>query len=168
MFANSKLPKKINQKWLIIGANSLLFMTMLPSIFLLAKMVIGLIMISVIAIAVKIASKTLLNVLEDKQADPNQSTPQTTQSRIVNLIVGLISTFAGGLSLLIIAKTGIAITCATVAILAIHEYTKDYKYAEDKEMSTSINDKFDDIAENITNFIVSSIEKFVPLQERHV
>ncbi|NUY39313.1 hypothetical protein GO684_01045 [Wolbachia endosymbiont of Litomosoides brasiliensis] len=168
MFANGDRPKKINQKWLAIGAGSLLFMMMLPSILLLAKMVIGLIMISVVAIAIKITSKTLLNVLENKQADPNQPTPQTTQSRVVNLVVGLISTFAGGLSLLIIAKTGITITCAAVAALAIYEYAKDYKYAEDKEMSTSINDKLDDIAKNTTNSIVSGIEKLVSLQERQV
>ncbi|QIT36191.1 hypothetical protein [Wolbachia endosymbiont of Brugia pahangi] len=168
MFVNGGQLKKINQKWLIIGTGLLLFIMMLPSIILLAKMTIGLVMVLVVAIAIKIASKTISNVLEDKQADPNQLTSQTTQSRIVNLAVGLVSIFTGGLSLLIIAKTGIAVICAAVVTLAIYEYAKDYKYAEDKEIGKSINDKLDEIAKNTTNFIVSGIEKLVSPQEHQV
>lgn len=69
----------------------------------LAKIAIGLIMVSVAAIAIKVALKTISNALEDKQADQSQATQQTTQSKIINLAIGLTSIFVGGLSLFIIA-----------------------------------------------------------------
>ncbi len=85
--------KKINEKWLAGGIGALLFVMMLPSILLLAKIAIGLIMVSVAAIAIKVALKTISNALEDKQADQSQATQQTTQSKIINLAIGLTSIF---------------------------------------------------------------------------
>ncbi len=60
---------------------------MLPSILLLAKIAIGLIMVSVAAIAIKVALKTISNALEDKQADQSQATQQTTQSKIITWLL---------------------------------------------------------------------------------
>ncbi|GFR17469.1 uncharacterized protein TNCT_286101 [Trichonephila clavata] len=97
---------------------------MLPSILLLAKIAIGLIMVSVAAIAIKVALKTISNALEDKQADQSQATQQTTQSKIINLAIGLTSIFVGGLSLFIIAQTGLIAACAAITALALHEYVK--------------------------------------------
>ncbi|MCM1002285.1 hypothetical protein [Wolbachia pipientis] len=148
--------KKINGKWLAIGAGSLLLVMMLPSILLLAKIAIGLIIVPVVAIAMKVASKTISKVLEDKQEDQNQ----TTQSKIINLAIGLLSIFVGGLSLFTIAQIGLTATCAAVAALVLYACFKDEKIGKD------INDKLDEIAENTTDFIVSNIEKLIPQQSR--
>ncbi|MDR2832049.1 MAG: hypothetical protein LBV62_04015 [Rickettsiales bacterium] len=152
--------KKINKKWLAIGAGSLLFAMMLPSVLLLAKIAIGLIMVSVAAIAVKVALKTISNTLEDKQADQSQAMQQTTQSKIINLAIGLVSIFTGGLSLFIIAKTGFIAACAAVSGLVLYEYVKD------EEVGKNINTKLDKIADNTTNFVVSSVEALIPSQDR--
>ncbi|WP_341810021.1 hypothetical protein [Wolbachia endosymbiont (group A) of Apotomis capreana] len=148
--------KKINEKWLAGGIGALLFVMMLPSILLLAKIAIGLIMVSVAAIAIKVALKTISNALEDKQADQSQATQQTTQSKIINLAIGLTSIFVGGLSLFIIAQTGLIAACAAITALALHEYVKN------QEIGKEINDKFDKLADDTINFIVSSVEKLIP------
>lgn len=145
--------KKINEKWLTIVAGSLLFAMMLPSILLLAKIAIGLIMVSVAAIAIKVALKTTSNVLEEKEAEVAQ---QTTQSKIINLAIGLTSILVGGLSLFIIAQTGLIAACAAITALALHEYVKN------EEIGKDINNKFDKVADGITDFIVSSVEKLIP------
>ncbi|MFP3016639.1 MAG: hypothetical protein ACEY3L_00300 [Wolbachia sp.] len=146
MNTSTNQPKKINEKWLTIVAGSLLFAMMLPSILLLAKIAIGLIMVSVAAIAIKVALKTISNVLEEKEAQ------QTTQSKIINLAIGLTSILVGGLSMLIIAQTGLIAACAAITALALHEYVKN------QEIGKEINDKFDKVADGITDFIVSSVE----------
>ncbi|CAH2210756.1 jg17537 [Pararge aegeria aegeria] len=128
---------------------------MLPSIFLLAKIAMMFVIISTTAIAIKIASKAISNVLEDKE---NQS----TQNKIINLAIGAVSILAGGLSLLITAKVGFIAICSTIAILALYEYIKDEKIGKD------INDKFDEIANNTTEFCVNSIEKLIPSQSCEV
>ncbi|MGL9718543.1 MAG: hypothetical protein ACR5K9_07825 [Wolbachia sp.] len=153
--------EKINVKWSAIGAGSLLLVMMLPSILLLAKIAIGLIIIPVVAIAMKVASKTISKVLED-QNDQNQATQQTTQSKIINLAIGLLSIFVGGLSLFTIAQIGLTVTCAAVAALVLYACFKD------REIGKNINDKLDEIAENTTDFIVSNIEKLIPQQSRQV
>ncbi|MCA4774690.1 hypothetical protein IHO40_00635 [Wolbachia endosymbiont of Mansonella ozzardi] len=150
--------KKINGKWLAIGAGSLLLVMMLPPILLLAKIAIGLIVVPVVAIAMKVASKTISKVLEDKQEDQNQSTQKTTQSKIINLAIGLLSIFVGGLPLFTIAQIGSTATCAVVAALV------SYACFKDREIGKNINDKLDEIAENTTDFIVSNIEKLIPQQ----
>ncbi|MDG7056820.1 MAG: hypothetical protein LKM43_01555 [Wolbachia endosymbiont of Penenirmus auritus] len=150
--------KKISGKWLAIGAGSLLLVMMLPSILLLAKIAIGLIIVPVIAIAIKVASKTISQVLEDKQEDQNQ----TTQSRMINLVIGLLSIFVGGLSLFTIAQIGLTATCAAVAALVLYACFKDEKIGKD------INEKLGRIADNTTDFIVSNIEKLIPQQSRQV
>jgi len=155
---NENQSKKINGKWLAIGAGSLLFVMMLPSILLLAKIAIGLIIVPVVAIAMKVASKTISKVLEDKQEDQNQATQQTTQSRIMNLAIGLLSIFVGGLSLFTIAQIGLTATCAAVAALVLYACFKDEKIGKD------INDKLDEIAESTTDFIVSNIKRLIPQQ----
>ncbi|WP_253302678.1 hypothetical protein [Wolbachia endosymbiont of Psylliodes chrysocephala] len=146
MNTSTNQPKKINEKWLTIVAGSLLFAMMLPSILLLAKIAIGLIMVSVAAIAIKVALKTISNVLEEKEAQ------QTTQSKIINLAIGLTSILVGGLSMLIIAQTGLIAACAAITALALHEYVKN------QEIGKEINDKFDKVADDTINFIVSSVE----------
>ncbi|WP_265016130.1 hypothetical protein [Wolbachia endosymbiont (group A) of Anoplius nigerrimus] len=146
MNTSTNQPKKINEKWLTIVAGSLLFAMMLPSILLLAKIAIGLIMVSVAAIAIKVALKTISNVLEEKEAQ------QTTQNKIINLAIGLTSILVGGLSMLIIAQTGLIAACAAITALALHEYVKN------QEIGKEINDKFDKVADGITDFIVSSVE----------
>ncbi|RDD34294.1 hypothetical protein Wcon_01643 [Wolbachia endosymbiont of Cylisticus convexus] len=155
MPSNTDQPKKKNEKWLLIGAGSLLLATMLPSIFLLAKIAIAFIMTSTTAIAIKVVSKAISNVLEDKE---NQS----TQNKIINLAIGAVSILTGGLSLLITAKTGLTAVCSTIAILALYEYIKDEKIGK------TINDKFDEIANNTTEFCVDSIEKLIPSQSCEV
>ncbi|WP_310732639.1 MULTISPECIES: hypothetical protein [Wolbachia] len=125
---------------------------MLPSILPLAKIAIGLIMVSVAAIAIKVALKTTSNVLEKKEAGQNQVAQQTTQSKIMNLAIGLVSIFVGGLSLLMIAQTGLIAACAAITSLALHEYVKN------EEIGKDINNKFDKVADGITDFIVSSVE----------
>lgn len=156
MDTSTNQPKKINEKWLTIVAGSLLFAMMLPSILLLAKIAIGLIMVSVAAIAIKVALKTTSNVLEEKKADPDQAAQQTTKSRIMNLAIGLTSILVGGLSLFIIAQTGLIAACAAITSLALHEYVKN------EEIGKDINNKFDKVADGITDFIVSSVEKLIP------
>ncbi len=153
MHTNTNQPKKINEKWLTIVAGSLLFAMMLPSILLLAKIAIGLIMVSVAAIAIKVALKTTSNVLEEKEAEVAQ---QTTQSKIINLAIGLTSILVGGLSLFIIAQTGLIAACAAITALALHEYVKN------EEIGKDINNKFDKVADGITDFTVSSVEKLIP------
>nr|WP_265021967.1 hypothetical protein [Wolbachia endosymbiont (group A) of Icerya purchasi] len=113
-------------------------------------------MVSVAAIAIKVALKTISNALEDKQADQSQATQQTTQSKIINLAIGLTSIFVGGLSLFIIAQTGLIAACAAITALALHEYVKN------QEIGKEINDKFDKVADDTINFIVSSVEKLIP------
>ncbi len=155
VLSNTDQSKKINEKWLLIGAGSLLLTIMLPSILLLAKIAIMFIIISTTAIAIKVASKAISNVLEDKE---NQS----TQNKIINLAIGVVSILAGGLSLLITAKVGFIAICSTIAILTLYEYIKDEKIGKD------INHKFDEIANNITEFCVKSIEKLIPSQSCEV
>ncbi|WP_264682329.1 MULTISPECIES: hypothetical protein [unclassified Wolbachia] len=152
---NTGQSKKINEKWLFIGGASLFLVIMLPSIFLLAKIAMMFVIISTTAIAIKIASKAISNVLEDKE---NQS----TQNKIINLAIGAVSILAGGISLLITAKIGFIAICSTIAILALYEYIKDEKIGKD------INDKFDKIANNTTEFCVNSIEKLIPSQSCEV
>jgi len=152
MNTNTNQPKKINEKWLTIVAGSLLFAMMLPSILLLAKIAIGLVMVSAAAIAIKVALKTTSNVLEEKEAEVAQ---QTTQSKIINLAIGLTSILVGGLSLFIIAQTGLIAACAAITALALHEYVKN------EEIGKDINNKFDKVADGITDFIVSSVEKLI-------
>uniref|UniRef100_UPI0033406825 hypothetical protein n=1 Tax=Wolbachia endosymbiont (group B) of Pilophorus perplexus TaxID=3066160 RepID=UPI0033406825 len=152
---NTDQSKKINEKWLFIGGASLFLVIMLPSIFLLAKIAMMFVIISTTAIAIKISSKAISNVLEDKE---NQS----TQNKIINLAIGAVSILAGGLSLLITAKVGFIAICSTIAILALYEYIKDEKIGKD------INDKFDEIANNTTEFCVNSIEKLIPSQSCEV
>ncbi|WP_065095199.1 MULTISPECIES: hypothetical protein [unclassified Wolbachia] len=118
-------------KLLIVGAGLLFFAMILPSFFLLAKIAIGLAMTAIATIAVKIASKTTSNALEDKQADQSQATQQTTQSKIINLAIGLTSILVGGLSLFIIAQTGLIAACAAITSLALHEYVKNEEIGKD-------------------------------------
>jgi Na+/H+ antiporter NhaB len=106
----------------------------------------------------KVALKTMSKVLEGKQEDQNQATQQTTQSKIINLAIGLLSIFAIGLSLFTIAQIGLAATCAAVAALVLYGCFKD------EEIGKNINDKLDEIAESTTDFIVSNIEKLIPQQ----
>ncbi|WP_410542682.1 hypothetical protein [Wolbachia endosymbiont of Tetranychus urticae] len=155
MSSNTDQSKKINEKWLFIGGASLFLVIMLPSLFLLAKIAVMFVIISTTAIAIKIASKAISNVLEDKE---NQS----TQNKIINLAIGAVSILAGGLSLLITAKVGFIAICSTIAILALYEYIKDEKIGKD------INDKFDEIANNTTEFCINSIEKLIPSQSCEV
>ncbi|MCA4774398.1 hypothetical protein [Wolbachia endosymbiont of Mansonella perstans] len=160
MLDSGNQSKKINGKWLAIGAGSLLPVMMLPPILLLAKIAIGLIIVPVVAIAMKVASKTIPKVLEDKQEDQNQSTQQTTQSKIINLAIGLLSIFVGELTLFTIVQIGSTATCAAVAALVLYACFKD------REIGKNINDKLDEIAENTTDFTVSNIEKLIPQQSR--
>ncbi|WP_108784677.1 hypothetical protein [Wolbachia endosymbiont of Bemisia tabaci] len=155
---NTDQSKKINEKWLFIGGASLFLVIMLPSIFLLAKIAMMFVIISTTAIAIKIASKAISNILEDKE---NQS----TQNKIINLAIGAVSILAGGISLLITAKVGFIAICSTIAILALYEYIKDEKIGKDIK---DINDKFDEIANNTTEFCVNSIEKLIPSQSCEV
>ncbi|WP_423348794.1 hypothetical protein [Wolbachia sp. wLmal] len=153
MFTSEIQPKN---KLLIAGAGLLFFAVMLPSFFLLAKIAIGLAMIAVATIAVKISSKTISNALEKEKAGQNQAAQQTTKSRIINLAIGLTSILVGGLSLFIIAQTGLIAACAAITALALHEYVKN------EEIGKDINNKFDEVADSITDFIVSSVEKLIP------
>ncbi|OJH30832.1 hypothetical protein Wxf_01565 [Wolbachia endosymbiont of Armadillidium vulgare] len=155
IMSNEIQPKN---KLLIVGAGLLFFAMVFPSFFLLAKIAIGLAMIAIATIAVKIASKTISNVLEEKEVGQNQAAQQTTQSKIINLAIGLTSILVGGLSLFIIAQTGLIATCAAITALALYEYIKD------EETGKTINDKFDEIANNTTEFCVDSIEKLIPSQ----
>ena len=145
-----------------IGAGSLLFVMMLPSIFLLAKIAIELIIVPVVVIAMEVALKTMSKVSEDKKEDQNQVTQQTTQSRIINLAIGLLSIFVSGLSLFTIAQIGLTATCAAVAALVL------YRCFKDEEIGRDINEKLDGIADSTTDFIVSNIEKLIPQQSRQV
>ncbi|QKX01583.1 hypothetical protein GOY13_01290 [Wolbachia endosymbiont of Cruorifilaria tuberocauda] len=152
-FNNESQPKRINKKWYII-ITSLLFLLTLSSIFLLVKIIIGL----TIAIAVKTTSKAVSNILKGKQVDQNQVGQETVQSKITNLAIGLMFMLTGGISLLTVVQTGLASTCAVIAVLALHECLKD------KEISKRIDKKVDDVADIITNFIISSAEKLISPQ----
>ncbi len=153
MFTSEIQPKN---KLLIAGAGLLFFAMVLPSFFLLAKIAIGLAMIAIATIAVKTASKTISNILEEKEAGQNQAAQQTTQSKIIKLAIGLTSILVGGLSLFIIAQTGLIAACAAITALALHEYVKN------QEIGKEINDKFDKVADDTIKFIVSSVEKLIP------
>lgn len=153
IISNEIQPKN---KLLIVGAGLLFFAMVFPSFFLLAKIAIGLAMIAIATIAVKIFSKTISNALEKEKVDQNQAAQQTTQSKIINLAIGLTFIFAGGLSMLIIAKTGLIAACAAITALALHEYVKNEKIGKE------INDKFDKVADDTINFIVSNVEELIP------
>lgn len=153
MFTSEIDPK---HKLLIAGAGLLFFAMVFPSFFLLAKIAIGLAMIAIATIAIKISSKAISNVLEEKKADPDQAAQQTTQSKIINLAIGLVSIFVGGLSLLTIAQTGLIAACTAITALALHKYVKNEGIGE------KINDKFDKVADDTINFIVSNVEKLIP------
>lgn len=152
------MPNEIQpkNKLLIVGAGLLFFAMAFPSFFLLAKIAIGLAMIAIVTIAVKIASKAISNVLEEKEAGQNQAAQQTTQSKIINLAIGLTSILVGGLSLFIIAQTGLIAACAAITALVLHEYVKN------EEIGKDTNNKFDKVADSIPDFIVSSVEKLIP------
>ncbi|WP_341820598.1 hypothetical protein [Wolbachia endosymbiont (group A) of Myopa testacea] len=94
--------------------------------------------------------------MNKEKVDQNQAAKQTTQSKIINLAIGLIFIFAGGLSMLIITKTGLIAACAAITALALHEYVKNEKIGKE------INDKFDKAADDTINFIVSNVEKLIP------
>ncbi|OCA06310.1 hypothetical protein [Wolbachia endosymbiont of Trichogramma pretiosum] len=147
--------KKISGRWLFIGGALLFLVIMLPLVFLLAKIAMMFVIISTTAIAIKTSSKAISNALEDKE---NQS----MQNKIINLAIGGLSIFAGGLSLLITEKVGFIAICSTIAILALYEYIKDEKIGK------YINDRFDEIANNITEFCVNSIKKLIPSQSCEV
>ncbi|WP_250294859.1 hypothetical protein [Wolbachia endosymbiont of Oedothorax gibbosus] len=149
MFTSETHPK---HKLLIAGAGLLLFAMAFPSFFLLAKIAIGLAMIAIATIAVKISSKAISNALEEKKADTNQTAQQTTQSKIINLAIGLVSIFVGGLSLLTIAQTGLIPACAAITALVLYKNEEIGKY---------IDNKLDKVADDVTDFTVSSIEKLI-------
>lgn len=148
MFTSEIHPK---HKLLIAGAGLLFFAMVLPSFFLLAKIAIGLAMIAITTIAVKISSKAISNILEEKKAD--QAAQQTTQSKIMNLAIGLVSIFVGGLSLLTIAQTGLIAACTAITALVLYK---------NEEIGKDINNEFDKVTDSITDFIVSSVEKLIP------
>lgn len=155
MNANTEHSKEINRKWGMVGIVLLIFTMMLPSIFLLVKIAIGITLISLGTIAVKIASKTISSAIED-----DKSSPQATQSRMTNLMIGLTSIFVGGLSLIIIAKMGLIPACAAVTTLALYEYVKD------EEIGKNVNKRLDKVAGKLTEIIISKIEKFLPSQNQ--
>ncbi|MDF0607730.1 hypothetical protein HSX44_02350 [Wolbachia endosymbiont of Onchocerca gibsoni] len=162
MYNNENQSKRINKKWHIIAASLLLLVITLSSIFFLAKMVIGLAIASIIATATKIISKAVSNVLKDKQANQNQVTQKITQDKITNLAIGLMSIFAGGLSLLILVQTGLTSACAAIAALALYEPLKGEKIGK------SIDEKLDNAVNGTTHFVISSVEKFISLQSCQV
>ncbi|KAG8170969.1 hypothetical protein JTE90_028190 [Oedothorax gibbosus] len=107
-------------------------------------------MIAIATIAVKISSKAISNALEEKKAEAAQ---QTTQSKIINLAIGLTSILVGGLSLFIIAQTGLIPACAAITALVLYKNEEIGKY---------IDNKLDKVADDVTDFTVSSIEKLIP------
>jgi len=150
--------KKINGKWLAIGAGLLLCVMVLPSFFLLAKIAIGLIAIA--TISMKTLLKATSNTSEEKKTDQNQVAQQTTRSKIA---VGLTSIFALLLSAFIVVKVGlIATACAAVTALVL------YDHLQNKEIGKYINNKFDEVADYTINFITSHVEKLIPQQSRQV
>lgn len=156
MLDSGNQSKKINGKWLAIGAGLLLCVMVLPSFFFLAKIAIGLITITAATISVKAFLKATSNTSEEKKTDQNQVAQQTTRSKIA---VGLTSIFALLLSTFIVVKVGlIAAACAAVTALIL------YDCLQDKEIGRYINNKLDEIAESTTDFIVSNIEKLIPQQ----
>ncbi|NSX83433.1 hypothetical protein GOM44_03255 [Wolbachia endosymbiont of Atemnus politus] len=145
------LNTKTNWKWLAIGVGSLLFVMMLPSVFLLAKIAIGLITIAIATIAMKTLVKVTSNTSEEKKTEQNQVAQQTTRSKIV---VGLTSISVLLLSAFTIVSVGlIAAVCAAVAVLVL------YDHLQDKEIGKGINNKFDEAANYTINFITSLVEK---------
>ncbi|BAP00203.1 MAG: hypothetical protein ACR5K3_05530 [Wolbachia sp.] len=152
--------KKINGKWLAIGAGLLLCVMVLPSFFLLAKIAIGLITIAIATISMKTLLKATSNTSEEKKTDQNQVAQQTTRSKIA---VGLTSIFALLLSAFIVVKVGlIATACAAVTALVL------YDHLQNKEIGKYINNKFDEAADYTINFITSQVEKLIPQQSRQV
>ncbi|MGL9688373.1 MAG: hypothetical protein ACR5K6_01120 [Wolbachia sp.] len=152
--------KKINGKWLAIGASLLLCVIVLPSFFLLAKIAIGLITIAIATISMKTLLKATSNTSEEKKIDQNQVAQQTTRSKIA---VGLTSIFALLLSAFIVVKVGlIATACAAVTALVL------YDHLQNKEIGKYINNKFDEAADYTINFITSHVEKLIPQQSRQV
>ncbi|MGL9732411.1 MAG: hypothetical protein ACR5KX_06730 [Wolbachia sp.] len=150
--------KKINGKWLAIGAGLLLYVMVLPSFLLLAKITIGLITIA--TISMKTLLKATSNTSEEKKTDQNQVAQQITRSKIA---VGLTSIFALLLSAFIVVKVGlIAIACAAVTALVL------YDHLQNKEIAKYINNKFDEATDYTINFITSHVEKLIPQQSRQV
>lgn len=149
MSNNKNQSKGINGKWLVTVGVLLLFAIMLPSIFLLAKIAIGLIIIAIATISVKIFLKAISNAPEEKKTDQNQVAQQTTQSKIA---VGLASISVLLLSAFTIVKVDlIAAACASAITLVL------YDRLQDKEIGRDINNKFDEVADYITNFIASRV-----------
>ncbi|MGL9762761.1 MAG: hypothetical protein ACR5LB_11730 [Wolbachia sp.] len=150
--------KKINGKWLAIGAGLLLCVMVLPSFLLLAKIAIWLITIT--TISMKTLLKATSNTSEEKKTDQNQVAQQTTRSKIA---VGLTSIFALLLSAFIVVKVGlIEIACAAVTALVL------YDHLQNKEIGKYINNKFDEATDYTINFITSHVEKLIPQQSRQV
>ncbi|APR98013.1 hypothetical protein [Wolbachia endosymbiont of Folsomia candida] len=189
MHSNTAQHNKVNNK-LLIGAAALFVVMSLPSIFILAKVAIGLAMLSVGIIAFKVTLKVLLNTLEQSETNKNHS----IRDKIINIAIGLTSVFIGALSLLIMAKTGLIAVCAAFTALVLHEYTKSeekeaakkdqplkssekdgFIYLEqgsapihNEEKSKSINEIFDETAVRIvecaTKLCITGVEKFSPAQ----
>ena len=160
--ANTNRSKKISVSWGFVAAGLLLFMTVLPSVFLLVRIAVGLVMIFIATVAMKITLKTMLSAIleEDKSA------PQKTQSRIINLTIGLASIFVGGLSLIIIAKAGLIPACAAFIALVSYEYLKNEEISENETIGEYVNNRFDEVADVSTKFIISKIEKFLPSKSK--
>ncbi|MDD9331595.1 MAG: hypothetical protein PV340_02995 [Wolbachia sp.] len=152
MHTNMIQPNKTNEKLLIGVIGSLLFIIALPSVFLLAKLATGLAMISIATIAVKITSKIISNALW--QNDQDQDKNHITKNKVMNIAIGLASVFVGGISLLIVAKTGLIAACAAVTALALHECFRDEKIGKD------VNLWFDEKAQSTTDFIIKGVEEF--------
>ncbi|MGL9732598.1 MAG: hypothetical protein ACR5KW_00995 [Wolbachia sp.] len=164
MLDRGEQSKKINEKWLVIGAALLLYAMMLPSFSLLTKITIWLITIAVtiaiVTISIKTLLKTISNISEEKKTNQNQITQQTTQSKVA---IGLTSIFALLLSAFIVVKIGlIAIACATVTALILHDHLQN------KEIEKYINNKFDETTDYIINLITSHVKKLIPQQNHQM
>ena len=192
MHTNTLKNERINEKLLIAGAGLLLFAMALPSIFILAKVAVGLAMLALGIIAFKVTLKAMLNTLGQGETDKNH----TTRNKIINIAIGLTSVLIGGLSLLILAKTGLIAVCAAFTALVLHECFKseekevgkksesahsngEYELVgmeeesepvQNEKKSGCLDEKFNKIAGDIvthtTSFIVSSIEALTPSKTR--
>ncbi|MDG7056511.1 MAG: hypothetical protein LKM44_03445 [Wolbachia endosymbiont of Meromenopon meropis] len=145
--------KGIDSKWFTIMVGFLLPVMTLPSFYFSAKITMGLIMVPVVTVAVKVASKATSKVLEDEKREDQTHTMQS--NKIVNLSVGLLSTFLGGLLLFSMAQTSLVTTCMFTAALALYGSFKD------RQIGKNINKKLDKISNIVTDHVVNNITNFI-------
>lgn len=154
-------PSNINYKLSTAAIGLMVCIIALPSIMLIAKLTLGVSVIVLGFLAVKIVSRVISDILKVKntaaqdQATGNAFQNPTKQKQAISIAVGAVALLISGISFLAIAEAGMTAACAAVAVLVLYECVKK------EELGKSLDKIFDDRANTIHDFAVSSIENLI-------